>query len=71
MPWITKANQAEIAVELNLSHTTISRELKRCNTRFEYSPSKAHAHAIRLIPQRGRKPIIYTRLEVWYEVVNK
>lgn len=61
----------EIAEALNRSHTTISRELKRCKTRFEYSPSKAHIHAGRLAPQRGRKPIINTRPEVWYEAVKK
>ena len=38
----------EIAETLNRSHTTISRELKRCKTRFEYSSSKAHTHAGRL-----------------------
>jgi len=65
-----KSNR-EIAEALNRSHTTISRELKRCKTRFEYSPSKAHIHAGRLSPQRGRKPIIDTRPEVWYEAVKK
>ncbi len=65
-----KSNR-EIAESLNRSHTTISRELKRCKSRFEYSPSKAHTHAGRLTPQRGRKPIIDTRPEVWYAAVKK
>jgi len=30
-----------------------------------------HPHAGRLIPQRGRKPIIDTREEVWYGSVKK
>ena len=34
----------EIAASLNRSHTTISRELQRCGTKFEYSPSKADKH---------------------------
>lgn len=65
-----KSNR-EIAESLNRSHTTISRELKRCRSRYEYSPSKAHAHAGGLTPQQGRKPIIDTRPEVWYEAVKK
>lgn len=65
-----KSNR-EIAESLNRSHTTISRELKRCKSRFEYSPSKAHSHAGRQTPQRGRKPIIDTRPEVWYAAVKK
>lgn len=60
-----------IASELNRSHTTIARELRRCRTRFEYSPSKAHTHASKLSPSRGRKPIIDIRPEVWYEAVKK
>ncbi len=54
----------EIASAINRSHTTIARELKRCKTRFEYSPSKAHTHAWGLSPSRGRKPIIDIRPEV-------
>ena len=65
-----KSNR-EIAASLDRSHTTILRELRRCKTRFEYSPSKAHAHAGRLSPSRGRKPIIDIRPEVWYEAVKK
>ena len=61
----------EIASAINRSHTTIARELRRCKTRFEYSPSKAHTHAGRLSPSRGRKPIIDVRPEVWYEAVKK
>ncbi|MBM3207737.1 MAG: helix-turn-helix domain-containing protein [Chlamydiae bacterium] len=37
-----KSNR-EINETLNRSHTTISGELKRCKTRFEYSPSKAYS----------------------------
>jgi IS30 family transposase len=65
-----KSNR-EIAEALNRSHTTISRELPRCNTRYECSPSKSHTHAGRLSPQRGRKPIMACRPEVWYEAVKK
>ena len=65
-----KSNR-DIALAINRSHTTIARELRRCKTRFEYSPSKAHAHAGRLTPSRGRKPIIDIRPEVWYEAVKK
>ena len=61
----------EIASELKRSHTTIARELKRCRTRLEYSPSKAHTHAGRLLPSRGRKPIIDIRPQVWYEAIQK
>jgi IS30 family transposase len=61
----------DIALAINRSHTTIARELRRCKTRLEYSPSKAHAHAGRLPPSRGRKPIIDIRPEVWYEAVKK
>ncbi len=35
----------EISLALNRSHTTISRELKRCETKFEYPPSKADKKA--------------------------
>jgi len=61
----------EIASELKRSHTTIARELKRCRTRLEYSPSKAHTHAGRLLPSKGRKPIIDIRPQVWYEAIQK
>ena len=65
-----KSNR-EIAENLKRSHTTISRELNRCRSRYEYSPSKAHAHAGGLTPQRGRKAIIDTRPQVWYDAVKK
>ena len=65
-----KSNR-EIATALNRSHTTITRELRRCKTRFEYSPSKAHTHASRISPSRGRKSIIDTRPEVWHEAMKK
>lgn len=65
-----KSNR-EIALEIKRSHTTVARELRRFKTRFEYSPSKAERHANKLSPSRGRKPIINTRPEVWYEAVQK
>jgi len=65
-----KSNR-EIVRDLNRSHSTVVRELKRCRTRFEYSPSQAHKHAGRLSPCRGRKLIIDTWPEVWNEVVKK
>ena len=60
-----------IASELKRSPTTIAREFKRSKTRFEYSPSKAHASANKLSPARGRKSIIDTRPEVWYDAMKK
>ena len=61
----------EIAYELKRSHTTIARELKRSPTRLEYSPSKAHSYAGRLLPSRGRKPMIDIKPQVWYEAMQK
>ena len=61
----------EIASELKRSHTTIAREFKRSKTRFEYSPSKAHESANKLSFARGRKSIIDTRPEVWYDAMKK
>lgn len=49
-----KTNQ-EISIVLNWSHTTISRELKRCGTKFEHSPSKADKKARKEDPERERK----------------
>jgi len=55
MSWLTKAMQTERVKELNRSHTTISRELKRCKTRFAYSPSREHIHVVRLtLPDRKK-----------------
>jgi IS30 family transposase len=45
--------------------------LRRCGTKFEYSPSKAHKQARKSDPFRGRKKIIDTRPEVWKEVLDK
>ena len=39
-----KSNR-EIAISLKRSHTTISKELKRCGTKYEYSPTKADKKA--------------------------
>jgi IS30 family transposase len=58
----------EIATILGRTHTTISRELKRCGTKFEYSPSKADKQARKQVPLRGRKRILDVRPEVWKEV---
>jgi len=60
-----------IAEELNRSHTTISREIGRFRTRFEYSPSKAHELASRLKPKTGRKQIAKIRPELWEESVRR
>jgi IS30 family transposase len=48
-----KSNR-EISAELERSHTTISRELRRCGTKFEYSPSKAQTNAGGKAPLRER-----------------
>lgn len=61
----------EISLDLSRSHTTISRELRRCGTRFEYSPSKAHSNARHLDPERGRKRIIDSRPQLLEEVFKK
>lgn len=65
-----KSNR-EIAVDLNRSHTTISRELKRCGTKYEYSPSKAQKQANKNAPERGRKRILDIRPEVFKEVFKR
>lgn len=65
-----KSNR-EISLALNRSHTTISKELRRCGTKFEYSPSKAHSHARGLNPERGRKRILDSRPHVLEEVFRK
>jgi transposase, IS30 family len=61
----------EISLALNRSHTTISRELKRCGTKFEYSPSKADKKAKKESPARGRKKIVDERLEVLGEALKR
>jgi IS30 family transposase len=65
-----KSNR-EISATLNRSHTTISKELRRCGTKYEYSPSKAHKQARGKDPQRGRGRIIDTRPEVFHEVLKR
>ena len=65
-----KTNRA-IALDINRSHTTISKELRRCGTKFEYSPSKAHKKARGKDPFRGRKRIIDTRPEVFRDVLER
>ena len=61
----------EISSDLDRSHTTISRELKRCGTKYEYSPSKAHKKARGKDSLRGRKQIVDARPEVFQEVIKK
>ena len=61
----------EISSDLDRSHTTISRELKRCGTKYEYSPSKAHKKARGRDTLRGRKQIVDVRPEVFQEVIKK
>ena len=61
----------EISLVLNRSHTTISRELKRCGTKFEYSPSKAHSKARKEDPKRGQKKIPDSRFEALEEALKK
>lgn len=65
-----KSNQ-EIARTLNRSTTTISRELKRCGTKFEYSPTKAHKKARKEETCRGRKKILEVRPDVLQEVLQR
>jgi IS30 family transposase len=61
----------EISSILNRSHTTISRELRRCGTKFEYSPSKADKKARKEDSARGRKKIVDERLEVLGEALKR
>ena len=61
----------EIANSLNRAHSTISIELKRCKTRLEYSPSKAHEHAHGKNPERGRKRILDAYPEVLIEAFGQ
>src|SRR5271170_6928126 len=61
----------EIATATNRSHTTISKELGRCGTKFEYSPSKAHKKDRGKDPLRERKQIIDSRPEVFREVLEQ
>ena len=61
----------EIAAALNRSHTTISRELQRCGTKFEYSPSKADKNARGNDPLRGRKQIADERPGILPEVLQR
>lgn len=61
----------EISIALNRSHTTISKELRRCGTKFEYSPSKAQKKARGSDTLRGRKRIIDARPEVFQEVLER
>lgn len=61
----------QIAEAVNRTHTTISKELRRCGTKFEYSPSKAHKQARGKDPFRGRKRIIDYRPEVFQAVLEQ
>ena len=65
-----KSNR-EIAISLKRSHTTISKELKRCGTKYEYSPTKADKKARKQNVHRGRKRIIDDRFHVLEEVFTK
>jgi IS30 family transposase len=65
-----KSNR-QISAELKRSHTTISRELRRCGTKFEYSPSKAQKKTRGKAPLRGRKKLIDIRPEVFDEVIKR
>lgn len=65
-----KSNR-KIAISLNRAHTTIAKELKRCGTKFEYSPSKADKKARGKDVLRGRKQILNQRPEVLEEVLQK
>ena len=65
-----KSNR-QISAELKRSHTTISRELRRCGTKSEYSPSKAQKKARGKAPLRGRKKLIDIRPEVFDEVIKR
>jgi len=47
----------EIAKNLKRSHSTVSREVLKFLTRFEYSLSKAHQKAGKEIAKRGRRPL--------------
>lgn len=58
----------EIAKALNRSHSTISRELKRCGSKLEYSPSKAQKKAGKQEKEKGRKKILDIRPEVFEAV---
>ena len=64
-----KATTRAIAEELGRSHSTIVRELKRCKA-GEYSPSKAHNHARKLDPSRGRKRIFELSPETVLEAMT-
>lgn len=61
----------EISRALHRSHTTISRELKRCGTKFEYSPSQANKKARKEDPLRGRKKIVDDKLAVLQEALSR
>jgi IS30 family transposase len=61
----------EISSVLNRSHTTISRELKRCGTKYEYSPSKAHNKARKLDSLRGRKKAIDISPELFADIYKR
>lgn len=65
-----KSNR-EISIAVGRSHTTISKELRRCGGKYEYSPSKAHRLARGKDPLRGRRRIIDVRPEVFQDVLNQ
>lgn len=65
-----KSNR-DISIILERSHTTIAKELRRCGTKFEYSPSKAHKQARGKDFLRGQQQIIDERSEVFQEVLKR
>jgi len=65
-----KSNR-EIAESIQRSHSTICRELKRCGTKYEYSPTKAHQKARKKDDLRGRKRIIDSRPEAFEKALEK
>lgn len=62
-------SKRSIAKELERSHSTIVRELKRGKP-GEYSPSKAHEDARRRDCNRGRKKIIETHPETLVKALS-
>ena len=61
----------EIGKNLNRSHTTISREIKRCKGRSTYSPSKANTHALSKNSTKGRKKLAESNPAALLEAFNR
>ena len=64
-----------IGRELNRSHSTISRELKRCGSKYNYSPTRANNQARKNFANRGRKKLLYSKPEaieeMWGRLIKK